>query len=183
MDREAQKFGALSKGQIKVEILKNIDQKIIKDSLTTALAGTRIQTDKIQAICENVLQNESPLNQWELILSELRQLSEIDIQGDTTQELPATSILTDIGINAVNIKRITEVLNPDGWLAIATLSLEFAPEFSYTTNNEMGDAIPFIEASAGQQATALLTVLLNQPGAPLIIDQPEDDIDNTKVKI
>lgn len=41
--------------------------------------------------------------------------------------------------------------------------------------------IPFAEASAGQQATALLTVLLNQPGAPLIIDQPEDDIDNRAI--
>jgi len=30
----------------------------------------------------------------------------------------------------------------------------------------------------GQQATALLTVLFNQYGAPLIIDQPEDDVDS-----
>ena len=45
----------------------------------------------------------------------------------------------------------------------------------------MGDVIPFSEASAGQQATALLTVLLNQPGTPLIIDQPEDDIDNRAI--
>lgn len=46
----------------------------------------------------------------------------------------------------------------------------------------MGDVIPFSEASAGQQATALLTVLLNQPGTPLIIDQPEDDIDNRAIE-
>lgn len=45
----------------------------------------------------------------------------------------------------------------------------------------MGDEIPFSEASAGQQATALLTVLLNQPGSPLLIDQPEDDIDNRAI--
>ena len=38
--------------------------------------------------------------------------------------------------------------------------------------------IEFADASAGQQATALLTVLLNQRGAPLIIDQPEDDVDS-----
>src|SRR5690606_18456082 len=36
-------------------------------------------------------------------------------------------------------------------------------------------------ASAGQQATALLTVLLNQPEIPLLIDQPEDDIDNRAI--
>lgn len=38
--------------------------------------------------------------------------------------------------------------------------------------------IPFANASAGQQATALLKALLNQPGPPLIIDQPEEDLDN-----
>ncbi|TXK95237.1 hypothetical protein BMR02_12980, partial [Methylococcaceae bacterium HT1] len=44
------------------------------------------------------------------------------------------------------------------------------------------DEIPFEEASAGQQATALLNVLLNQDGFPLIIDQPEDDIDNRAIE-
>jgi type III restriction enzyme len=181
LDREGQKFGALSKGQIKIEILKNIDKKIIKDSLTNAISGTRIQGDRIQAVCDNVLQSENPLSQWDLILLELRLLAELDIQTDTNQALPTVEILSDIGFNAGNIKRIAEVLTPEGWLVLATLPLEFAPEFSYMTNNEMGDVIPFIEASAGQQATALLTVLLNQPGAPLIIDQPEDDIDNRAI--
>jgi type III restriction enzyme len=41
-----------------------------------------------------------------------------------------------------------------------------------------GEYIPFRNASAGQQATALLKTLLNQPGPPLIIDQPEEDLDN-----
>ena len=33
-------------------------------------------------------------------------------------------------------------------------------------------------ASSGQQATALLCTLLNQAGPPLLIDQPEEDLDN-----
>ena len=41
-----------------------------------------------------------------------------------------------------------------------------------------GEYIPFRNASAGQQATALLKTLLNQAGPPLIIDQPEEDLDN-----
>ncbi|HEY4044415.1 MAG TPA: hypothetical protein VGM32_21580, partial [Rhodopila sp.] len=38
--------------------------------------------------------------------------------------------------------------------------------------------IPFSNASAGQQATALLETLLTQGTFPLIIDQPEEDLDN-----
>ena len=56
--------------------------------------------------------------------------------------------------------------------------LEFNPVFRYCTNKDTHEYIDFADASAGQQATALLTVLLNQPGATLIIDQPEDDVDS-----
>jgi chromosome segregation protein len=44
-----------------------------------------------------------------------------------------------------------------------------------------GDFIAFNDASAGQQATALLRILLAQSGMPLIIDQPEEDLDSQVV--
>jgi chromosome segregation protein len=73
------------------------------------------------------------------------------------------------------------MFSPDNWLAMVTQEIEFEPQFFYSTGNEMQDIIPFSEASAGQQATALLSVLLNQEGSPLLIDQPEDDIDNRAI--
>jgi len=50
------------------------------------------------------------------------------------------------------------------------------PVFEYRAREN--DYIPFHNASVGQQATALLKTLLNQTGPPLIIDQPEEDLDN-----
>lgn len=41
-----------------------------------------------------------------------------------------------------------------------------------------GNQIPFSKASPGQQASALLELLLRQEAGPLMIDQPEDDLDN-----
>lgn len=43
---------------------------------------------------------------------------------------------------------------------------------------DRGTYMPFERASPGQQASALLTLLLNQEAGTLIIDQPEDDLDN-----
>jgi type III restriction enzyme len=54
--------------------------------------------------------------------------------------------------------------------------LEDQPVFEYRSRED--EYIQFNDASAGQQATALLWALLNQEGPPLIIDQPEDDLDN-----
>jgi type III restriction enzyme len=69
-------------------------------------------------------------------------------------------------------------LTPAKWLELSLKELEFNPLFRYCTNKDTHEFIDFADASAGQQATALLTVLLNQPGASLIIDQPEDDVDS-----
>ncbi|WP_376776652.1 TrlF family AAA-like ATPase [Rhizobium leguminosarum] len=43
---------------------------------------------------------------------------------------------------------------------------------------DRGSYMPFERASPGQQASALLTLLLEQEAGTLIIDQPEDDLDN-----
>nr|WP_246521851.1 AAA family ATPase [Neoroseomonas terrae] len=46
---------------------------------------------------------------------------------------------------------------------------------TYVSN---GQDIRFEEASPGQQASALLRLLLRQEAGTLIVDQPEDDLDN-----
>jgi type III restriction enzyme len=70
-------------------------------------------------------------------------------------------------------------LSPDGWLLLALTGIEDHPSFEYQIRE--GEYIAFADASAGQQATALLQVLLGQSGPPLVIDQPEDDLDSQVV--
>jgi len=181
LNEQSQKFSQLSKGLIKSEVTKNIDIKQIKDQIIVAFQGTRIQENKIQLLCESISSNENPLQSWKKVLDELKVLAELKVSEDKKVDLPDTPILNRCEYNDGNKMRIIETLSPDNWLSMATTEIEFNPEFYYLTSNEMGDIIPFAEASAGQQATALLTVLLSQSGTPLIIDQPEDDIDNRAV--
>ncbi len=60
-------------------------------------------------------------------------------------------------------------------IRILTATPEDHIEFEY---RDAGTYIPFVQASPGQQASALLQLLLNQEAGTLIIDQPEDDLDN-----
>ncbi|MFD2164500.1 TrlF family AAA-like ATPase [Paradesertivirga mongoliensis] len=182
LNQEAKKFTELSKGLIKVEVEKCLDQNLIKSELLKTFQGTRISQEKIQSITDSIISASEPLIQWKAILDELKQLAELNATEITTLDhLPPVPKLIEAGLNETNLTRIVEILNKETWLNLATIRIEFAPEFKYTTNSEWEDVIPFSEASAGQQATALLTVLLNQPGAPLLIDQPEDDIDNRAI--
>ncbi|MDR4499645.1 MAG: AAA family ATPase [Candidatus Scalindua sp.] len=181
LKEQAKEFSQLSKGLIKAEITKSIDISQLKTHLLSAVSGTRIREERIQNLCDFILKDENPLEAWKNILSELRQLAELKISEEKKLSIPETAVLNECGFNEKNITRIIEIMTPENWLDIATTEIEFNPDFKYTTSNQMGDVIPFSEASAGQQATALLTVLLNQPGTPLLIDQPEDDIDNRAI--
>lgn len=181
LSTQAQNFAQMSDGFIIADISKSIDTQKIKEHLTTAFNKTRIREERIQALCDHILEYESPIIIWNEILNELRQLAEIKYTEDKTIILPETENLTACGLNEGNLARIIEFFTPEKWISIAVERVEFNPKFQYVTNNELGDVIPFAEASAGQQATALLTVLLNQSGTPLIIDQPEEDIDNKAI--
>ena len=66
-------------------------------------------------------------------------------------------------------------IKPSAWLALLLFDLKDLPVFEYQVR--IDDFLPFENASPGQQATALLSILLLQDGPPLIIDQPEDDLD------
>jgi type III restriction enzyme len=110
-------------------------------------------------------------------MMELRTMAETnaeDLPPNTVPaELPSWS-LTDRQRRAV-----VEKLQPNTWLDIFLTSLKDMPRFFYKTTDR---EIPFERASAGQQATALLKALLNETGGPLIIDQPEEDLDNAVIE-
>jgi chromosome segregation protein len=181
LNTQSLNFTTLSKGIIKAEVTRSINIEEIQELILNSFTGTRISKDKIENLCYKIKVSESPLEFWKIALEELKALAEYKILEGKPFELPETPLLTEIGLNDVNIQRIIELFSPDKWLAMVTQEIEFEPHFFYSTGNEMQDVIPFSEASAGQQATALLSVLLNQEGNPLLIDQPEDDIDNRAI--
>ena len=61
---------------------------------------------------------------------------------------------------------------------LARLLSAWAAPFIRFEYKDRGSYMAFERASPGQQASALLSLLLNQAAGTLIIDQPEDDLDN-----
>ncbi|MCM4156901.1 TrlF family AAA-like ATPase [Gramella sp. AN32] len=181
LNEQALKFTGLSKNLIKAEVTKSINLLPLKTQLKSIFEGTRIREERIDAIIESIRESADPVKEYTDILEEFRLLAELKVSEDKTLAIPETPKLTSCGYSEEHKTKLCNKLTTDDWLRLSVSELEFNPEFFYTTNNQLGDVIPFREASAGQQATALLTVLLNQPGIPLLIDQPEDDIDNRAI--
>ncbi|MGE7094452.1 AAA family ATPase [Lysinibacillus sp. NPDC048646] len=64
--------------------------------------------------------------------------------------------------------------------SLITLLPEDEVVMLYKTN-ETGDFKPLSNASAGQKTSAILTLILSIGDSPLILDQPEDDLDNSLI--
>ena len=181
LNEQAVKFTELSKNLIKAEVTKSINLQPFKLQLKNIFEGTRIREERIDSVVDLIKQSANPIKEYTAILEEFRLLAELKVSEDKTLKIPETPLLTNCGYTEDHKSKLCSKLSSEDWLRLSASELEFNPEFYYTTNNQLEDVIPFREASAGQQATALLTVLLNQPGIPLLIDQPEDDIDNRAI--
>ncbi|MHB8710151.1 MAG: TrlF family AAA-like ATPase [Minisyncoccota bacterium] len=180
LEMQCDQFTALSGGLIKAEIKTSLDVANLMQRLKTAFASMNIKEDKLDKICQLLVKSADPFKEWNSVLGELESLALHSTEGP--EEMPDTPILNKCGFIPSERERIAAQFDSPRWLDLSVSELEFNPKFYYCTNKTKAEYIEFPDASAGQQATALLTVLLNQPGAPLIIDQPEDDIDSKMIR-
>lgn len=180
LEEQCKEFTLLSGGVIKAVINGSLDIVGITERIKIAFNGMNIREDKISKICQLLVESSDPFNDWNCILDELESLSLHTVGG--TEKIPDTPLLSKSDFKGSELERIASQLDSERWVSLSVTGLEFNPKFQYCTNIIKAEYIEFADASAGQQATALLTALLNQNGAPLIIDQPEDDIDSKMVK-
>jgi len=161
-------FTTLSDGFINADFSKTIDaDKLGADTkLVFSAYSLNIPKAKSEQLANLISTWDHPVKKWHEVVFEIKSLSEFNLLPDAQDELPHTPILDNAGFTVANKRKISEGLSDEGFLNFATIKLEFFPKFYYRTQNEMGDEIPFEDASAGQQATALLNVLLNQEGFP-----------------
>ncbi len=144
--------------------------------LRQALSGSRLQSNKIELVGESIITGPKQADHWNAILDDLEKLAEHDPERDGAERRPETPTLSSIGLSTGDLDRIGRTLKPEQWLSLSLTPIKSIPIFEYQSRE--AEYIPFNSASAGQQATALLETLLSQGTYPLIIDQPEEDLDN-----
>jgi type III restriction enzyme len=175
LEKQCELLSSLSKGHIQATLQRCAGTLAVESRLKDLAKGAKIKAEKFEGLFAAVRGAPDPIKEWDGLLEELRALAECDA---TTQAspLPATPRLTSCSLGEAERRRMAEKLSPQGWQDLALLDVEDVPRFRYRSRE--GEYIDFADASAGQQATALMYVLLNQGGPPLIVDQPEDDLDN-----
>lgn len=174
--QQCAKLTELSDGIIRATALRGANMSGVDGQMKSIMKGSGLRAAKIEELLRTVRQSNDPISLWDGILDELERLAHYKPSGDQPSIRPESPALTQSGFGDGDLAKLAEKLAPETWLELALTSLEDETTFEYRTKEQ--EYIPFENASAGQQATALLITLLNQPGPPLVIDQPEDDLDN-----
>jgi len=178
LDEQCSQLTKLSEGLLRASLRRGQGLRDVGDRFRTLVAGSGVRTAKIESLFAALGQESDPISTWETLLDELEGLLLVDPDSELTSE--TTPVLTRLGLTVADQKRILPKISPDSWLDLALTPITDQPAFEYRVKEE--DFVEFAVASAGQQATALLRVLLAQTGMPLLIDQPEDDLDSPVIQ-
>ncbi len=145
-------------GRLRMDVTYLGDAAEFGRRLSAALKGSRLTADALGDIAGSRgvdgVELARAVRQGESAVAKRFQITE-------TMAHRLVGWLTD---DQARMRRV-EVLAPEDRVAIALVV-------------EDGTARDLAELSSGQKATALLLLLFAQGGRPLILDQPEDDLDN-----
>jgi type III restriction enzyme len=178
LEQQCADLTATSKSRLKAVLRRATDIEPLADRLKQLIKGTKTRGERIDRLVEQISATADPLEAWHGILDDLQELAWVRVEDETVTQLPAAPHLENAGFTAKEKVALARQIQPSAWLELLLFDLKDLPVFQYQVRAD--DFLPFENASPGQQATALLSILLLQDGPPLLIDQPEDDL-NMKI--
>lgn len=171
LNRIQQASSGLAHGQLATEP----DTTTVFDAITKAFSLPQMREARLQAILKTILDAENKSAKWKEIQDEMLELLKWK-EGAPTEKgtPPVTPILQSI-LEDSFMERLREHISIERVSLLLTTIIRPRADIFHVRN---GTQIEFRKASQGEQAASLLNILMNQSNGPLIIDQPEEDLDN-----
>jgi type III restriction enzyme len=149
--------------------------KEVEDALYHAFDLPHLRGSRIDRILRNVRDAADKPTKWKEIQDESLQLLKWkEGAPEEKGDAPATPILGE-ALGPDFLERLKEAISTERVSVLLRAILRPRVEVFHLRD---GQPIEFRKASQGEQAATLLNILMNQSHGPLIIDQPEEDLDN-----
>lgn len=176
----AAKIETLSGKRIEAQLNEDKNWSEIYDALDTLAAKTGSQSDTRHQRAAEKLEQDGPWAFLDALRADcLTALRWKQMSSGGGAERPSCAVVSHaIGATDRMLSAFLEVVDLSRVEAIATAVPKPDITLFYCDEDRK---IAFEKASEGQRAAALLFMLLEQPGGPLIVDQPEGDLDNKVV--
>lgn len=147
----------------------------IQEALQNAFDLPHLRGSRIERILKNVQDAADKSAKWKEIQDEALQLLKWkEGAPEEKGDAPSTPILSD-ALGPEFMERLKEAVSTERVSVLLKSILRPRVEVFHIRD---GNPIEFRKASQGEQAATLLNILMNQSHGPLIIDQPEEDLDN-----
>jgi len=148
----------------------------VEASIRSILAIPSIREKRIEDTINIVESAEDPISKWNELLDELLALVKWQEGASKTENTPPDTPLLLSVLDVGFLEKLQAIISSD---RVATaLRVVIRPKVNIYQQRQDGE-IEFRKASQGEQAATLLNILMNQSRGLLIIDQPEEDLDNT----
>ena len=174
LEGQCQALSRISSSRLRATLRPSADTGSLSERLRQLIKGTGTRGERIDRLVDQLRSSADALETWHIILDEFLKLAWLRMEDEAVTPLPPVPWLDNAGFTQKEKIAISSQLNPLSWLELLLFDLKDLPVFEYQVRQD--DFLPFDHASPGQQATALLSILLLQDGPPLVIDQPEDDL-------
>ncbi len=174
---EANRLSTKSEGGLEIKLVNFTDINKIIEAFNDKVKGVRGSSERVNDFFIDLIKSKvglkiSLLKLWFVIFICKREENR-NFEDELKRVRIKNNSLTESDLN-----RIKNSITEGDLLELALMLPSYKPEMSYYRSNKSDDKIPFGNASYGQQAGAILNILLNQTHGSLIIDQPEEDLDN-----
>lgn len=183
----ATKVAGHSSGVLKARLKTDNRPDEYLASISTLLNGSRVSesAEKCEAWIIDLLKT-NPTGGWMSVGDQILEIYKAKIMAGSPTE-PGTALsgkIIDVILGGAKLtsfaaSKVYSLLTDASVGAILAACPRDFVILTYIDAN--GKSISFEKASEGQQASALLELLLSQSAGTLVIDQPEDDLDNNVV--
>lgn len=187
LQEAATRVEAMSAGSLRASVQDDLQPEQYVSSLMETCEGYHVRDlesrceQRVREMMENRVGQRSDRTEWDnatdtvlLVYKHKLQTRALSIEpGDDIALALEAALLQPLTPQQLN--GIFTQLDEQRVVKMLTATREDQVVFEY---HDATGYIPFEQASPGQQASALLNLLLNQEAGTLIIDQPEEDLDN-----
>ena len=172
----AREIEALAGGSVRISTDPHGDLGSIVDGLDVLARATGSQNDGRRSRFEEAVKERGADTVLQRIVNETLELLHWKIDGAQPDETPKFSELSGVIGSTKSVRsKLSELIDQQRIEALATAAPEPEVKFVYSDGTR---EIAFEKASEGQRSAVLVNMLLSQKGGPLIVDQPEGDLDN-----
>lgn len=169
----ADQLAGLTNNQARAELAESDDISKLAQGIKDLFVQSNVRETRQENLL-SIITAQDTLGTWWKFLDEILAILRWKITGlyetDQRPQLPILDPTIEGGL-----QKFCEILTVNRVSQILTVVVR--PKMQLL--QKRGDyEIAFSQASQGEKATILLNVLMRQPGGPLLLDQPEEDLDN-----